>query len=67
MRLDDWPIGPGQRLELAIRIPDKESERVVIQNVGSSRPYVVAELTATGPFSWSRPCGIKTITIESRP
>jgi FtsP/CotA-like multicopper oxidase with cupredoxin domain len=46
--LDLLDIGPGQRVELVVRMPDEEGAEVKIGNLRGSSPFTVAALRATG-------------------
>ena len=46
--LDGLQLGPGQRLELAIRMPDSEGAIVSLKDVRGTKPKVLATLRATG-------------------
>ncbi|WP_455272061.1 multicopper oxidase family protein [Rhizobium herbae] len=41
-------VGPGQRVELVVRMPDNEGAMVKLGNVRGSNPFTVATLRATG-------------------
>jgi FtsP/CotA-like multicopper oxidase with cupredoxin domain len=45
---DALQLGPGQRLELAIRMPDYEGEIVSLRDVRGTKPKVLATLRAVG-------------------
>ncbi|RRH94635.1 multicopper oxidase family protein [Mesorhizobium tamadayense] len=45
---DALQLGPGQRLELAIRMPDSEGAIVSLRDVRGTRPKVLATLRAVG-------------------
>lgn len=47
--LDFLMIGPGQRLDLAVRMPDTEGEIVELEDIRGSKPKIVARLRAAGP------------------
>ena len=47
-RLDALQLGPGQRLELAIRMPDDEGAVVSLKDVRGTKPKVLATLRAVG-------------------
>lgn len=42
-------FGPGQRVELVVRMPDDEGAEVKLGNFRGSSPFTVATLRATGP------------------
>ncbi len=46
--LELFDVGPGQRMELVVRMPDSEGETVSLVNVRGSTPWTVASLRATG-------------------
>ena len=46
--LDLLDIGPGQRVELVVRMPDEEGAEVKLGNLRGSNPFTVAALRATG-------------------
>lgn len=46
--LDLLDIGPGQRVELVVRMPDEEGAEVKLGNLRGSSPFTVAALRATG-------------------
>ena len=47
--LDFLMIGPGQRLDLAVRMPDTEGTIVELEDIRGSKPKILARLRATGP------------------
>lgn len=47
--LDFLMIGPGQRLDLAVRMPDTEGAIVELEDIRGSKPKIVARLRAVGP------------------
>jgi len=46
--LDVLQLGPGQRLELAIRMPDSEGAMVSIEDIHGTNPTVLTKLRAVG-------------------
>lgn len=46
--LDLYDLGPGQRMDLVLRMPDGEGEVVTLSNVKGSTPWTVASLRAVG-------------------
>ncbi|WP_315928259.1 multicopper oxidase family protein [Mesorhizobium sp. SP-1A] len=46
--LDVLQLGPGQRLELAVRMPDSEGAIVSLKDIKGTSPKVLATLRATG-------------------
>ena len=46
--LDILEFGPGQRVELVVRMPDAEGETVTLTNMRGSHPWTIATLRATG-------------------
>lgn len=46
--LELFDVGPGQRMELVVRMPDSEGETVSLVNVRGSTPWTVASLRSTG-------------------
>jgi FtsP/CotA-like multicopper oxidase with cupredoxin domain len=46
--LDVLQLGPGQRLELAVRMPDNEGAIVTVKDIHSTNPATVAKLRAVG-------------------
>ncbi len=47
-RLDTQMVGPGQRLDLAIRMPDGEGARVNLMDIRGSQPKLVLALKPVG-------------------
>jgi len=47
--LDMVRIGPGQRLDLAVRMPDDEGAVVTLRDIRGTKKAVLATLRATGP------------------
>ncbi len=47
--LDRLDFGPGQRVELIVRMPDDEGAVVKLGNFRGSSPFTIASITATGP------------------
>ncbi|RVC39697.1 multicopper oxidase family protein, partial [Mesorhizobium sp. M4B.F.Ca.ET.088.02.2.1] len=41
-------LGPGQRMELAIRMPDQEGAVVSLRDVRGTKPKILATVRATG-------------------
>lgn len=46
--LDVLQLGPGQRLELAIRMPDSEGAMVTLEDIHGTNPKTLAKLRAVG-------------------
>jgi FtsP/CotA-like multicopper oxidase with cupredoxin domain len=46
--LDTLDLGPGQRAEIVVRMPDAEGQTVTIGNLRGSSPWTIATLTARG-------------------
>ena len=46
--LDFDSFGPGQRVDLAISVPQEEGRKIRLINSSSSKPWVVASFTASG-------------------
>jgi FtsP/CotA-like multicopper oxidase with cupredoxin domain len=46
--LDVLQLGPGQRLELAVRMPDSEGAIVTVKDIHSTNPATVATLRSVG-------------------
>lgn len=46
--LDRLEVGPGQRVDLAIRMPESEGERATLGNFRGSSPWTIAALRAVG-------------------
>jgi FtsP/CotA-like multicopper oxidase with cupredoxin domain len=46
--LDVLQLGPGQRIELAVRMPDEEGAVVALRDVRGSKPATLATLRAVG-------------------
>jgi FtsP/CotA-like multicopper oxidase with cupredoxin domain len=46
--LDTLMLGPGQRLELAVRMPDNEGSVVTLSDIRSSNPAVLATFRSVG-------------------
>ncbi|MEY9562530.1 FtsP/CotA-like multicopper oxidase with cupredoxin domain [Sinorhizobium fredii] len=47
--LDRLDIGPGQRVDLVMRMPDSEGARATLGNFRGSNPWTIASLQAVGP------------------
>lgn len=47
--LDRLDFGPGQRVELIVRMPDDEGAVVKLGNFRGSSPFTIASITAIGP------------------
>jgi FtsP/CotA-like multicopper oxidase with cupredoxin domain len=45
---DDFLLGPGQRLDLAVRMPDGEGEEAALATLAGNRLVTLARLRATG-------------------
>lgn len=52
--LDRLDFGPGQRVELIVRMPDEEGKSVTLGNVRGSSPWTIATLKAVGGSSLKR-------------
>lgn len=46
--LDRLDLGPGQRVDLVVRMPDSEWATVALKNLRGSSPFTVASFPATG-------------------
>jgi FtsP/CotA-like multicopper oxidase with cupredoxin domain len=46
--LDLLQVGPGQRLELAVRMPDEEGSNVSLEDIRGTQPKVLATLRSVG-------------------
>jgi len=46
--LDILDVGPGQRVDLVLRMPDSEGATVALRNVRGNNPWTIATLRATG-------------------
>ncbi|WP_299377127.1 multicopper oxidase family protein [uncultured Kiloniella sp.] len=46
--LDHQAVGPGQRIDVAIRMPDEEGKEVKLVNASSSKAWTVATLRSQG-------------------
>ncbi|MDQ0319818.1 FtsP/CotA-like multicopper oxidase with cupredoxin domain [Pararhizobium capsulatum DSM 1112] len=55
--LDRLDFGPGQRVELVVRMPDEEGKSVTLGNFRSSTPWTIATLKAVGSASLKRDLG----------
>ncbi len=47
--LDLLQLGPGQRLDLAVRMPDEEGAVVGLEDIRGTRPAMLATLRSVGP------------------
>ncbi|MGH6805780.1 MAG: multicopper oxidase family protein [Ensifer adhaerens] len=47
--LDRYDVGPGQRIDLIVRMPDSEGATVKLGNLRGSHPWTIASFRATGP------------------
>lgn len=48
LALDTLDLGPGQRAEIVIRMPDADGQTVTIGNLRGSSPWTIATLTSRG-------------------
>ncbi|MEP3280403.1 MAG: multicopper oxidase family protein [Stappiaceae bacterium] len=46
--LKEASIGPGQRMDLVIRMPDEEGATIDVRNLSTTRPWTVASLKSSG-------------------
>lgn len=66
-KLDTLMIGPGQRLDLAIRMPDGDGATAVLMDIRGSQPKVVATLRATGASLKRELAGLGPLTRNPVP
>ncbi len=48
IRFEQESLGPGQRLDLVIRMPDEEGKEVELRNLSTTSPWTIAVLRASG-------------------
>lgn len=47
--VDHYDFGPGQRLDVVVRMPDVEGATVTLSNARGNNPWVIATLRSVGP------------------
>ena len=66
--LETLMIGPGQRLDLALRMPDSEGETARLMDIRGSQPKLVAQFRSTGGTSLKRaPGDLGALTVNPVP
>lgn len=46
--LDEYPLGPGQRMDLAVRMPGGEGEAFILETIAGTRVVPLARIRAVG-------------------
>ncbi|MBB4065512.1 multicopper oxidase family protein [Gellertiella hungarica] len=65
--LDTLMVGPGQRLDLALRMPDAEGAIARLMDIRGSQPKPIASFRATGPSLRRAPGDLGPLTANPVP
>jgi FtsP/CotA-like multicopper oxidase with cupredoxin domain len=64
---DQWQMGPAMRLDLALRMPDREGATFALLNNFAAAPWVLATFRAAGPVRSARPLDIVALPASPIP